>query len=635
MPPILKQPTFGFRGAIQEDFRYKYPEGRNLRPDTELHNRIVTWVMQRVYDSHMVLSRRYSAWREIDRVMTAYIQLDKEEEDIRSVDKRRPISIVFPVSYANLQVLLTYVVSALADEPIFRFSAVGGADDVYKEALLEAVIAYQARRAKMALELTYAWSDAYKYGIGGTVVDWITRGGARVRNSRAISSIAYEGNWLTVIDPYRMIFDVALPIHRLQDMQYIGFWDTYSYSQLLREELESEWMFNVRYIPREAARSFLRDESARADRESSIDAHASWGTRFPGIDVVTLIADIIPEELGLSRSRNPERWLFRVAADSVLLEARRLETVHDMYPVAIFAPDHDGHSILPISRMEIEYGLQHAINFLWNSHMKAVRRWVNNVAVVDPGLVNYEDVVKLGEEDGGIVRARAAVWGLGRASEGLDFKAPIDVTRQNIGDISALLEVMPLVSGATDPITGNIPSRGERVSAAEARQAALAAMSRLAKDARMIFWQGMYDLGFMLALNTIEYMSDDVFVRIVSDSVPDLKPGTVQRVSPEMFEGLQFDVLPSDGTLPGTSSDPQSLIQFLQIVLQSGAVQMFDVPRMIASIGRRLGIKEIPMYMKVQPDDQVMNAAERGDAVPVNGNGGANVEELLASLIQQ
>jgi hypothetical protein len=56
-----------------------------------------------------------------NEVLTAYIRSDEAELALKSRSDRKPVSIVVPQSYAMLEILLTYMVAALLESPIFRY----------------------------------------------------------------------------------------------------------------------------------------------------------------------------------------------------------------------------------------------------------------------------------------------------------------------------------------------------------------------------------------------------------------------------------------------------------------------------------------------------------------------------------
>lgn len=590
------------------------------------------------------MQRRYATWRTIDRSMTAFMPISEAEQRVKDDDARKPVSIVVPTSYANLQVLLTYHMSALLEEPIFKYDGIGP-EDIPKAILMEHLVNVQAKRSKMVLDLHTMGADAYKYGFGVVHCGWEKRVTRRNRSQRSIESqllsetssepefverVLFEGNVLRAIDPYNFLPDVNFQVHEVQRMEFVGWFDRTSYYNLLKDEFQNKGeMFNARYVDLLDGQSTftLPDGAARQNEKTRIDKQSSASTYAKPVDVVSMFVDLIPSQWELGSSDYPETWFFRLAGDEVLLEAGPIELDHGMKPLAVMSPDFDGHSALSVSRMEIDNPMQEAINWLYNSHITNLRKAVNNMLVVDPGLANYNDVIDT--KEGAVIRMRRPFWGMGRVRDAVAQLPINDVTRANLQDIQILMGFEDRVTGAQEPISGALSQKKERVSASESRQAALASVSRLEKDARISWVQAYQDLSYMMAYHNIQLLDNKTFVKLNEGVVEQLRNEfgeffnkTIQNgraeVDPTIFENFQFDVIPSDGTIPGSHSDPSSLVQFYQIIAGNPEVSaQFDIVRITRSIARRLNIKEVDAFSRnmqatVLPDQQVAEGVSNG-----------------------
>ena len=81
-------------------------------------------VMRYGIESARVISRRHHSWEDIDEKLTVHIPTTEKEKEIKDKDRRKPVSIVFPYSYAILETLVSYLVAAFFPEPIFRYEGV-------------------------------------------------------------------------------------------------------------------------------------------------------------------------------------------------------------------------------------------------------------------------------------------------------------------------------------------------------------------------------------------------------------------------------------------------------------------------------------------------------------------------------
>jgi len=618
------------------DYDYTYPDGMDLKPGSELHERLKAAILERVRRSRNAMSGRYKAWRELDRVLTAYIKVDEAEEQLKEQDPRKPVSIVVPVSYAVLETLLTYFTVAFLDEPIFRYTGVGPEDEI-GALLLERVVAVQARRAKMGLALHTMWRDSLVYGFGVASPVWTRKRETAVERinilglfSRSVSRVktTAEYNELLAIDPYMYLPDPNVPVHEVQRGEYVGWIVRTNYISLLRQEREGD-LFNVRYLKHVSGRSIYYNpsESGRYDKlELEPDKPDAEGV----VDVIYMYVDLVPSDWDLGASDEPEKWVFALAGDEVIIQAQPLGLNHGMFPVAVTAPDFDGHSLCPVSRIEVVYGLQEVMNWLFNSHVANVRKAVNDMLIVDPSMVNMNDLTT--PEPGKIVRLRRAAWGRG-VDAAVKQLGVVDVTSRHIQDAMFVMDAIQRVSAAVDSLQGIMRRTSERRSATEARDVRIGALSRLERAAKMASLQAMYDLGYMLASQTQQLMERKVYVKIAGRMEEVLRAEFGERAQVEVSPGdldVNYDVVVHDGTSP--MSQPADIwVQLFQIIASQPELhQAFDIVRVFKHIARLLGAKNVDDFeakptVSAAPMEEIMRQAELGNLVPVEevvGEGG-------------
>ena len=85
-------------------------------------------------------------------------------------------------------------------------------------------------------------------------------------------------------------------------------------------------------------------------------------------------------------------WLFGVTGDQIVTSCNRMVLNHGKKPIVAAAADYDGYSITPVSRIETIFGLQTVLNWYFNSHVTNVRKAINDMLIVDPGLINVKDL---------------------------------------------------------------------------------------------------------------------------------------------------------------------------------------------------------------------------------------------------
>jgi len=633
--------------AKSSPYSYEYPKGLDFRPGSELHERIKASVLAKARASQDVIKTRFSSWREIDRTLTTYISLDEEEKEIVREDKRKPVSVVVPVSYATLETLLTYLTAAFLDEPYFRYEG-AGPEDVLGAILLEMVVAQQCRRSKAGLELHTGWRDGLTYGFGPMYIGWEKKTGYRTSQSEEeIFSMlrnefvktgsttetmervtTYEGGKLTALDPYMCLPDPDVPIQNVQDGSFFGWIERRGLMSWLELERDNNDFFNMKYLKHFDGRSTLntRSETGRGDKYGMVDS--STFTTQP-VDVINMFVKLIPKDAGIGDEEYPETWLFALAGDEVIVRAQPLGLDHNQFPVSVASPDSDGHSIIPISRLETVHGLQTTLDWLFQSHITNVRKSINDMLVVDPMLVNIHDIAN--PKPGGIIRTRRRVWGRGVKDVVMQLGV-VDVTSHHIPDSGYITQLIRETTGSQDAIAGIRRKTSERVSATEAAGTMRSALSRLEKMAKMISLQMHYDIAYQLASNTRQLMSEERYAKIVGDWGRVLAEDfgiEAERdrvlISPRSIN-VEFDVIPHDGSIP-SAGDPDTWIRLFQIVASNPILsQKLDVVKMFKFGARMAGAKNLNDFVRsggnvnarVLPDEIVNREVEKGNMIPTN-----------------
>ncbi len=267
-----------------QSYEYGYPRGLDLRPGSQLHESLKSRLLQRAKDSFSVMQRRHSTWNEVDEMLTAYIPADTVETKLKAKDSRKPISIVVPYSFASLETLLTYLVAAFFQDPIFQYEGTGPEDEV-GAILLQYTVDYQIRRSGGELALHTMFRDSLAYGIGPIAASWQRKVGRRVvqqqtfasklaqklgfatKGRRTIPSVFYEGADLINMDPYLILPDTNVPVNDVGDGEFFGWISEEPLPRLLTAESQpGSELFNVKYLRhfKERQTEFTVDPSRRA-----------------------------------------------------------------------------------------------------------------------------------------------------------------------------------------------------------------------------------------------------------------------------------------------------------------------------------------------------------------------------------
>jgi len=641
---VVGEPSNWKNEEYKKDYDYKYPSGLDLRPDSKLHQRLRSRIWERARTSRDEMSKRFDSWREIDKTLTTYMPLKDKEQELKDSDSTKPVSIVFPYSYSMLEALLTYLSMAFFQDPMFQYEGVED-DDTIGATLMEMVIRLHCIKNKVPLAIHTVLRDSLSYGIGIGIPEWRRQYGKKVIKASVVtlsdlgesrqamnqfvSSLIFEGNALSNIDPYMWLPDPSVSSDNIQKGEFLGWIDRDSYVNLLSQENQPDsGLFNVKYLKgKKNKRSiFALDQSDRQLRHGgSTDMHQGMGNTLSPVDRIHMYITLIPREWKLSKSEVPEKWYFELAGDDIIIACEKADHNHGMYPMAVASPEYDGYSITPIGRMEVLYGLQHTLDFLFNSHVSNVRKAINDMLVVDPYLVNINDLKD--PQPGKLIRLRRPAWGRGvdKVVQQLQVN---DITRLNISDSAYITQWMDRISGADQSMQGSLRMSGpERLTGAEYSGTRSSAVSRLQRLAMIIGMQFMQDVGTQFAVHAQQYMSQDTYVSVYGRYADQLSAtfgkSAHGKVSPADL-AINYDLIVRDGSIPGGNFS-QSWIELFKIIGTTPELMgQFDVPRIFTYIAQQLGAKNVEdfkrnvnrMQMTQMPDEQVAQQVQAGNLVP-------------------
>jgi len=628
------------------DFKYDYPDGLDFRPGSDFHQQIRGKIIERAQVSHNEMSKRYSSWNDVDHVLTAYIPTDQDEKDIKNKDSRKPVSIVFPYSYAMMESLLAYLTAAFGQDPIFRYEGVSP-EDTIGSMLLELIIQLHCNKTKVPLALHTQFRDSLGYGLGISSPGWMKKMGFRSIKREGtlygasgemfsengykedVEAILFEGNCLHNISPYHYLPDPNVSASEVQNGEFVGWIRKDNKLSLMREEQYDKEMFNAKYLKHVSTNTSMfahnQDERTRKTTGGGTPQETVDNNR---VYMLTMYIDLIPKEWELGTSEMPEKWCFNLANDTLIMKAYPTKFNHGMYPVSVAAPDFDGYTSTPISRLEILYGLQGVLDFLFNSHITNVRKAVNDMIIVDPQLVNINDLKD--PQPGKLIRLRRPAWGKGVKDVAMQLQIN-DITQANIGDSAYIVNWMQKIAATDDPVMGSLRQGGpERLTKGEFQGTQQGGYSRLARIAMIIGLQAMQDTGYQFATNTQQMMDKETYVRATGRWQEQLmreygiQPSEHIKVTP--FDLLvEYDTFVRDGSVPG-SNFSEGWLQMFQILSSSEELmQQFDMTRIFMHIARSRGAKNVEEFKRnasqiqpqVMPDEGVAREVERGNLTPL------------------
>ena len=658
-----------YSGDIQTmDLDYDYPDGLDWHPRSDLHGKILTKILDLCEHSKGVTDGVKEEWKALDWTLNAYVPLDEYETAVKAEDPRRSVNIVIPMTFASLETFLTYFHSAFIQDPIHRYK--GHGQNRVGAMLMERIIAKQGQWFKEPLKLDTMWRDGLTYGIGAAHVSWSKQ---RVRHTittevdellhealkgtphkSAIGDIirhmeevvAYEGNELSSIDPYRLFLDPRVSPNDYQKAAFIGWVDDADLFSLMQREMNDEdGIFNMKAVAAMSAGNctysrYYNDESGRNTRQQNdTNDFDRDGYSSPPVHLIHMYMKLVPKHCNLGDSEYPEVWEFTVAGDSVIIQANRLDLDHGMYPIVMCAPNTDGHSALPVSYLATTYGLQQTIDQMIRLNIEEMRTCINNKLIYDPSRIEEEDL--LDTRNGGLIRIKRGSYNGESIDSYCKQLAVTPVTAGNIPAAGVMIDLLRQANGTTDITMGNLGGMPERPTATGIDAAKSGALSRLQKIAQTIGRQCMDDLAWQYAYNTIQFMSQATYVEMGMGRQEALLrraygfvPGEMGEVEVGPFD-LQpyFDIEPADGSLPN-NENAQAWTTIMQTMLGvEGAGQELaarsDIFKMFTHWARIMGARDIhefvndgggqfnPQVMPDQQGGQLQQQVQAGNLVPM------------------
>lgn len=609
-----------------EKIDYAYPSNLDFSPTSKLHQKLASAILQNANDSYSYISQRHASWDSVNAMLNAYVTpesplLDDGGRDVRrNTQEYQESTIVIPTSFAILDVMLTYLSSVFFTNPIFKY-APASPNDVKGAFLLEKVIERQTLRFATALNLHTQWRDSLVCGFGAVMPYWDTvyrkkpvkKDTPTSIITEYVDQVSFEGNSITNIDPFCFLPDPSVPIQNLKGARFAGWCVRESKFGLIVDETRDSSLFNCKYLTKISGTSNICSNIFTRNIEEGYNVDDI-------VDVIYMYISIIPSEVGISDSDTPERWLVALAGDCVIISAKKLDSYYDEFPINIIAPDTDGYSLSPFSRLEINRGMQNTMNWLFSSHMANIKKMVYGQFIVDPLKIHIPDLTD--PSHGKIIRLRPNAWGSGveNAIKQVEVK---DVTSQHIADSMFVNELMQRTTGASESLQGVRQRTGERVSASEANNIFDFSISRLWKLSNIIALQGIVPLARMFAYNTQLYQSQDSFIKLTSDWEKQQFSNGEEWLSVGIDDiNVDFDIDVSYSNVHHDADRQVWLELFKMISEQPVLSQQFDITKIFKQIATMSKVKNLEDFMiQVQQPEQVQQQVQAGNLIPLQQGG--------------
>jgi hypothetical protein len=646
-----------------------------LHPDSELHKEVVKKLKARIDLSHRHMSQRYDDWDRVDEHCRLYVDLSrKSRKGDKTADtskKEMPFarSIVIPVSYAILQVRETQLMNIFgARDPIFGYKG-RGPEDVKPAKLMEAAVGYDLEQAGGAMTLFQTIQDSEKYGMGpshdcwerqsGTMYEPIRIPGTQINvkdiplaaalfrgmglpTKRKVEGIVKEFNSWKAVDPFMFYPDPRVPISELQRGEFCGHGDFCAKHTLMEDSQDNGGpYFNLEHLA--TIQKYKAENTGRSrSRFTGDDFRLATGTGSDnGEDFYqrgSLQVRIIPRDWKLGDSDRAEIWWFTLINDTLIIRAHPSVYDHDELGYSVAESNPDTHCMNNQGQIENIDGLQRFINWSFNAHYEAIRKFLNDGLIYGPSWIEEADLLaagpvkhirlsKLGEKlvlEGKLTPERAA------------FQLRVDdVTSKHLEIVDRLFALAQFMTAASDPLTGR-QTQDDRT-LGEVQQITAAASARIALTAKLIDAQSLSKTARRFAMNRQQFTSMEQWFRITGDllkenvRVDPMNPTPeLQLVHPDDLIG-NFDYTAITGATPPDPAKQAEL--WIKLLEGAGKIPQLHVPGIDGKVldmrelyneaARQAGAKNInEFYMAVEQaptvmdDEQLDREKQKGNVVP-------------------
>jgi len=603
---------------------------------TKEHKKLLDDCIALVNNSRSRMSDYYAEWDRNDEIFRTKRAEDAEDRAAR--ERKEPTKVVVPVSHAQISTFVAFLHANYLQRD--RFFELQGAKDNQRSAkLAEACLERDLNYNKWPAKLYQSLLDIARFGLAVTKVGW-TKETQRIMQAvpvtqpteylglvqqpltqvQEVEVTKFLGNRIMNVSPYRFFPDVRLPLSRFQEGEFCASEDEYTYTTLKKMEKDGE-IAGVKYVKQMTRQQFEDRGQTRLQSEDpvlmgdNLHGHA----QSKGVYILTEVQRvIIPNEyeiedgVMLGEEDYPVKYNIWYVNDNRIVKAEPLGYIHDQftYDVGQYTPDM--HELINTALAGSIDALQDVITWFINARVTNVRKVIGNQLVVDPELVNMQDV----KDRSGVIRMKpqASRLGIDRAIKQLELR---DVTAGHIGDVAFLKEMVQETTGITENALGQFSS-GRR-SATEAKNVNVGATLRL-KLVAVLLWHDMFvPLGEKMLSNLRQGLDEETLVKVVG--LEDAAAGQEEQFLPvtnaDILGPSEFCMY--DGTLPTEKIyTAQVLQEVLAAILKapqiSVAIQL-DPKALLTEMMELRGVRNPQrFFMKGPPQD--------ANITPITGGSG-------------
>lgn len=601
-------------------------------PDEDL-DKLRQFLVQNLNYSRNAMAKFYGDW---DAALQSYRSVRSQDaEDIRARQKREPEKLTVPMSYAQVNTLVTFLFLAYTQkDSIFELTPTGSEDyDKIRDAC-QAVLDRELRQTGYHSKLVSALLDMARFNLGVMKTSWKYESfeiesevdplsmfadlmsGIQVDTESPMEEkseevIEYEGNFIEVISPFNFFYDVRWPLARWKEGRFAAD-ETAFHIQDLKSMEEEGKLAGTEHIQVFSRGDWMK--RSNTTRLSSVDpAIQRKGFAKDDYMVVmsTVQAKIIPSKYKLSDSKQQELWVFGIANDNRIVSAEPLNAPHREFTYDLFTMSPDQHTELSDSLSALIAPMQEVVTWLFNARVASVRQNIEGRLIIDPAFVELSDLTG-GQK---YIRMKKNTPRLG-VDKFIQQLRTTDVTATHLSDAETIQRLSQITTGVNENAMGQTAS-GRR-SATENRAANAGAASRMKLVAATIWTDALAPQGRKMLLNTRQDMSYETFEKVLGPAVATTVWELFHPMDSRVLVGNE-DYFMYDGTLASEKNYIAQSLQELISILASNpevlAATGLDLVAMIKEVQALRGLKNLDRFQLPQPPQNALPTPPSGAPV--------------------
>lgn len=566
---------------------------------SEFHTDLLDKCKALVNMSRSHMKEFYEQWDHNCEVYRGERTPDQQDKD--ASQRGEPEKMVVPVSHAQVEALISFCMSLyLQRNSVFELIATGEEDEK-AAAVAQAVLDRDLVWNKFEVVLRQFLLDIARFGVGVINVSWIEKKQRKVVQVAAPAIMplfggtpslptmqeqetwvtAYQGNKLINISPYRFFPDVRMPLHRLQDGEFVAFEDWYNLPNLRAMERDGD-VVGIKHVKPltqqqwEERQRTSRPNTTLLTDQTEADAMTATGGKESKMYVMTEVqltlvpADFEVDGQPLGKEDYPVKYNIAYVNDQRIVRCEPLSFDHDQYTCVVgqYVPDQE--DLIGLSLCDTIDMLQQVLSWFINAHITSVRKVIGDKLIVDPSLVEWSDIA----ERKPVIRLKQDAAGQDVNKAVMQLQT-VDITARHMTDANELNGWLMQTTGIQHNALGQYFT-GRRT-AAEANSANSATAARLKSFALVNFRSALEPMAKQMLSNLRQGMDVEQLVRVTGPLADMSGMKQFMKVSRQDMQG-EYDFEIFDGTIPSERAmQAMALQEFLTAAMAN--------PQVVISLG--------------------------------------------------